>query len=306
MKDLLDRAIYVFIRGAIALLTVIPHPARVRIFATLLQLFLRCSPRYQGICHRNLDQVFPDLSPNERQAILTKSTESIGRLISDSLRLPYLNLEWCHKNITIAPSLQKLMNTPHPRGVLFVSGHIGSFEIMAHFMGTVGHPLNAVARTFKNPYLEAYFKKVRTSSGNRIIARKGASKEIVTTLGEGQKVALLFDQNVTRKHAVFVDWFGRTAATTFAPALAIIRSRCEVVVTSIVFRDDKYIVNLDYCDFQAILDDIHSDEQEKIRQITQKLSTNLCKHILDYPEGWFWMHRRWKTTPEGVEEDFYN
>src|SRR5690606_20029609 len=103
---------------------------------------------------------------------------------------------------------------------MMATGHLGSFELLAHCVSMYGFPISFVVRPFKLERLNAWWSGIREAAGNRAIARSGAFKEILKELTSGRDVAVLFDQNVTRNHAVFVDWFGRPAATTRTVALA--------------------------------------------------------------------------------------
>jgi KDO2-lipid IV(A) lauroyltransferase len=169
---------------------------------------------------------------------------------------------------------------------------------MGHAIGMMGYPLAAVARRFRSPLLDRWWTGLRQSSGNRIIGRRGAFKEIVSTLQEGVSVAVLFDQNVTRNHAVFVDWFGTLAATTKSVALAALRTEVALFVSSLRYLgNDRYQIDVVECDCSDIYRDSSLTSDEKVRIITQRISDVYCKMIAGFPEGWFWMHRRWKTQP---------
>jgi KDO2-lipid IV(A) lauroyltransferase len=117
---------------------------------------------------------------------------------------------------------------------------------------------------------------------------------------------VLFDQNVTRNHAVFVEWFGRPAATSKSVALAALRTEAPIFVASMHYLgDDKYRIEAVECDCRDVYNDATLSTDQKVEQITQLISTEYCKMIEAFPEGWFWIHRRWKTRPESEMEDTY-
>lgn len=141
-----------------------------------------------------------------------------------------------------------------------------------------------------------------------MIAREGATKEVLRQLEDGTNVGILFDQNVTRKHAVFVPWFGRLAATARTVGLAAMRTRCPVVVVSIKSdpASDSYKIVTEEVDLKEIYDNESLDLDDRILEVTRRVSDIFVQMIRNNPSEWFWMHRRWKTAPEGMPEDFYS
>jgi KDO2-lipid IV(A) lauroyltransferase len=147
---------------------------------------------------------------------------------------------------------------------------------------------------------------LREARGNTIIDRKGAFREICKNVDGGRSVAVLFDQNVKIKHAVFVDWFGKPAATTRAFALAAVKTRAPVFVASMKYLGaDNYRVNGVECDFKSLYADETLEDEVKVQRITEQISAIYCAMIEEFPEGWFWLHRRWKTRPPGEAERVY-
>ena len=138
----------------------------------------------------------------------------------------------------------------------------------------------------------------------RAIAVRGASE--TTRRPWMEDVAVLFDQNVTRNHAVFVPWFGVPAATTRAVALSALRTEAPVVVAGVGYLgNDRYEVMAEECDFAELYrrEDLSSDQ--KIEIMTADMSARYVGMIRRFPGEWFWMHRRWKTRPEGEAENIY-
>jgi KDO2-lipid IV(A) lauroyltransferase len=230
----------------------------------------------------------------------------MGRLIADTIRLSSLEAEWVERHVDIPILDRYIAAHAGGKGVLIATGHLGSFELLGHAIGLVGHPLAAIARRFKSRRFDTWWTELREARGNRIIDRAGAFKEMIRAIESGTSVAMLFDQNVKINHAVFVDWFGKSAATTRAFALAVIKTRAPVFVASIRYvGDDRYVVDAHECDFRAALDDASVSDEDRIEIITQEISRRYCDMIRAFPEGWFWLHRRWKTRPEGQAERVY-
>ena len=129
---------------------------------------------------------------------------------------------------------------------------------------------------------------------------------MVRLLKSGMDVGVLFDQNITRNHALFVDWFGRPAATTKALALAALKTEAPIFVVALIQKDvDRNFYECGECNCSDIYSNTVLSKNEKLLQITESLVRRYESLILKNPESWFWMHRRWKTAPEGNAEDFY-
>lgn len=294
------------LRFVFSLLSLLPQRWRVALFSGLWRCVFVLVPRVRRTAMKNLEIAFPGHSDSWRRALLRKNAREMGRLLADTIRLSSLSAEWVQQHVAI-PALERYKAAHGETGVLIATGHLGSFELLGHAIGLWGYPLSAVARRFKSPRLDAWWRGLREARGNTIIDRQGAFKEIVRTLQSGRSVAVLFDQNVKLNHAVFVDWFGKPAATTRAFALAALKTEAPVFVAAMVYcGDDKYKVEAVECNFGELYRNGSMSDAEKVDVITATISNHYCQMIRGFPEGWFWIHRRWKTRPEGEPETVYS
>jgi KDO2-lipid IV(A) lauroyltransferase len=306
MKTCLNYIAYLTVRGLFLLLGLLSQRARVALFGGVFRLVFLLVPRVRATILTNLALAFPDKDEQWRRSLMRGNATEMGRLLADTIRLASLDAPWVEQHVDIPILNRYIAAHAGGKGVLVATGHLGSFELLGHAIGLVGHPLAAIARRFKSPQLDSWWTKLREARGNRIIDRTGAFKEMVRTIESGTSVAMLFDQNVKINHAVFVDWFGTSAATTRAFALAVVKTRAPVFVASIRYvGDDHYVVDANECDFSSVLDDTCVSDEERIEIITAEISRRYCEMIRAFPEGWFWLHRRWKTRPEGELEKVY-
>lgn len=243
MSALTDYIIYLSVRFALFVLGLIPYRLQVIIISSLLKLATIIRPKYKKIALLNLRQAFPQKSEKEIQDIFRRSFDSLGRLVADSARLHSLDADWVRTHVEFPRHDEycQLKEKYKGRGLLIATGHLGSFELLAHGAAVYGVPLSFVVRNFKAKKLDDWWRSVREANGNRVIARKGAYRRVVRSLKSGNDVGILFDQNVTRNLAVFVDLFGRPAATTRALALAALQCEPLVIVASIRYLgEDRY------------------------------------------------------------------
>jgi KDO2-lipid IV(A) lauroyltransferase len=309
VKEIGELIAYALVRILVATLGVLPQSARVALFGSLFRGAFAIIPRLRRTIEQNLKLAFPEKDAEWRKNIARKNAIELGRLLADTVRLPSLTPEWgeSHVEIQVLEQYRARLNQDPSRGILIATGHLGSFELLGHAIGLRGLPLAAVARKFQSQRFDAWWTGLREARGNKIIDRRGAFKEVVNTISSGISAAILFDQNVTRNHAVFVNWFGVPAATTRAVGLAALRTGAPIYVASIRYcGDDRYSVDALECDYSDIYEDDKLSSDEKVVLITQRLADRYCEMIRKFPEGWFWLHRRWKTRPEGDSVPMYS
>lgn len=309
MKHIGEIVAYGIVRALVAVLGVLPQSGRVALFGGLFRLCFAALPRLRTTLQRNLQLAFPEKDAAWRKDIIRKNATEMGRLLADTVRLPSLTPEWglAHVEIPVLEQYRARLHEDPSRGILIATGHLGSFELLGHAIGLRGLPLAAVARKFQSRRFDSWWTGLREARGNKIIDRRGAFKEVIATISSGMSAAILFDQNVTRNHAVFVDWFGVPAATTRSVALAALRTGAPIYVASIRYcGDDRYCVDALECDYSDVYRDEGLSSDEKVVLITQRLADRYCDMIRNFPEGWFWLHRRWKTRPESDDVKIYS
>jgi len=180
------------------------------------------------------------------------------------------------------------------RGVVFPTAHIGSWEVNALAHGLVFGSLKVVARSLDNPGLEARLRSVRTQGGNVVIYKQKALAQILRTLREGGSVGILVDQNVQEKDGIFVDFFGRAAATTTVAAALAVKTGCALVPGHTRrLPSGRYRVTYE----PALRCTPTGDRAADIAALTQKATSCIEAWIRAVPEQWLWMHRRWHTRP---------
>src|SRR5262249_35988741 len=137
-----------------------------------------------------------------------------------------------------------------------------------------------------------------------VFRRKGAFPEILKRLQGGEDVAILFDQNVKRNHAIFADFLGIKAATTKTLALAAIRTGAPVGI-GVMHESSPGSFTL-LCDEIPTAPREGETPDELVLRITESLNAAASRFIRAHPENWFWIHRRFKTRPPGESEGIYS
>lgn len=305
---MLDLLVYILVRCIFFSLNLLPLKLRIALLRLGFKVFLLLSKKYHRIALTNLKIAFPEAPESFYRETLDKMCESLARLIVDFARLPSIDRDWIESHVSI-PLMQRYLEIKREnpnKGILLVTGHIGSFELQAFILPLIASPISFVVRNFQLPRVDRWWNSIRERNGNKSIARQGAFKEVLRCLNSGRDVALLFDQNVKRNHAIFVDWFGKPAATTRAIGLAAVRTKATVIVAGLVpDGSERYKMLAKERDFAALYEDQNLDDEEKILRITTILSSDYEDMIRQYPPGWFWLHRRWKTQQKPEDDGKY-
>ncbi len=179
-------------------------------------------------------------------------------------------------------------------GILFLIAHYGNWEVPGIHNGFLGIcPLNFIVRRLDNPYLEERVRRFRSVSGNGIFYRGESPFQIVRALKNNACVAVMMDQN-TAKDAIFVDFFGKKAATPRAMASLSLKLNTPILpMFSHPTEKGTYRVEVGpFIETAAT-----GDAQQDVLVRTQACEAFIESVIRKQPEPWMWFHRRWKTRP---------
>ena len=245
----------------------------------------------------NLRIAFPDVTEAQREQILRRSFQNLGRLLAEFTHFPDLNKANISQHVIHDGLENYLEGLGRGRGVIFMTAHFGAWEMSSFAHALYGYPLKFVVRPIDNPRVEQLISSYRTLSGNMPIQRKQAARDILKALRHNEAVGILFDQNTTRSEGVFADFFGIPAATTPSIALFALRAGAAVIPGFLIWDKDlkKHRLRLDPPVDLVVTGDHAHDVLENTKRFNQILEN----YIRKYPDQWLWIHRRWKTRPEG-------
>ena len=185
--------------------------------------------------------------------------------------------------------IQELLRQGH--GLITVTGHLGGWELQAAAAATViAEPLTVAAVQQSNPYINRFIAKRRNAMGMQVAGTKEAMKLLLKALRNHQVIGLAADQNAGA-HAVFVDFFGKTAATHPGPAQLALKFNAPMLVA--------VAVRIGPAQFKILSQKVEIKEDDTVKTLTQRHVKILESFIRQYPEQYFWLHRRWKTRPPG-------
>ena len=176
-------------------------------------------------------------------------------------------------------------------GCIFVTPHIGNWELLPHVASLLRIPLVVVVRPLDNAYLERLVYKERADTGQIIIPKKNAFFMLKKALQQGKSIGILPDQST--QQGISVNFFGRKAWTTPAPAVLAVLYKRPIVVVACCHGENGY-------DLEGIVSDplwpgTYESEKEEIFRLTEEMNKKIEDVIRRYPDQYFWVHNRWKT-----------
>lgn len=240
-----------------------------------------------------------ELSLSEIKRIALHSFKHFGEFLMDIIKFPYLGEKKKNTLMFVEGEENLLEALKEKKGVLIFSAHYGSWEIAENFLTKKGK-LNIVVRALDNRLLEKELIKFRTGLGAKIIYKHQATKQILQSLRAEEMVAIVIDQNVQKHQAVFVDFFGKKAATTPSFAAFYLRTKSPVVPL-LCYPTSSHGYHLKL--LGPLKFTSSGDYSQDILKITQICTKIIEAQIRKNPDYWLWFHNRWRTRPDGEKEN---
>ena len=185
--------------------------------------------RHRRIAAENLEGALGDTLDAKARARLQRACwRHFGRITVDSLCVLQLDPRAVPGLVEVEGIELAREAYARGHGVMLFSGHFGHWELAALVQAYLGLPMTLVTRPLDNPVLESMLARLRTRSGNTVVPKRSAVREMLQTLGAGGGVAIVIDQDA-RESGVFVPFFGRPASTTPTPATLALRTGAPLV-----------------------------------------------------------------------------
>ena len=247
----------------------------------------------------NLRLAFPDKSDDEREQLLRECFHSLGRELGLFSQLSSRSLEQL-KDLIEVRNFEQLEEARRVHGnrLIFYTGHLGAWELTSFGVGMLGHPMTFLVRRIDNPRIEQLVDGVRSRFGNQTIDKLSAARSMLKILRSGSTpLGLLPDLNTLDDEAIFIDFFGVPAATTFVIAKLALRTNTPLLPVFAPWSEEKgkYLLSVE----PLIPIERSGDEEEDVRALTMKVTQVIENQIRQYPGQWLWIHKRWKTRPAG-------
>jgi len=261
---------------------ILPLTAHVKISQNIASILYNHVTKRKDVAIKNIKTAFPE-----------KSSETINKILINSYKffsfnfIQFLSFPKSTKSINIKIVGQDLMDEAllKNKGVIFISSHIGPWEILGYWLGVNGYQLRGIAQKQKNKGSNKFFQKKRELSGIKHIFRKTDLKILYNVLEENKILGLVSDQDAKNK-GIFIKFFNKYASTPKGAAKFYLNTRAPMIYGVCIqtgFQNYKI-------EFVPV-----KPKEESIKNITQEYTNILEGFIQRYPEQYFWFHNRWKT-----------
>ena len=243
--------------------------------------------RSKSLIHTNIRRAFPDINSNDLNKITRLMWNNYGRVFAEYIFIKDFRNGKLASNIQIDG--QEILNEiiRNNNQVVFISGHLSNFELMAMHLEKSGIKLSAIYRPLNNIFLNNIMERLRKRYICQYQIEKGLGglRKLISLKKQNFSTALMIDQRVSE--GILSKFFKEEALTTTIPAQLVKKFNIPVVPLDIErIGDLKFKITINK--------PIHFSKEDSIKNITDKLNSVLEEMIIKKPSQWIWSHNRWK------------
>jgi Kdo2-lipid IVA lauroyltransferase/acyltransferase len=292
-----DYAVYLVARVILCIVQMLTLPASRCLAGLLAWLAYRVDKRHRLVADDNLRRAFGDLyDARARDRMVRAVYQHFCLILVEIAHLPRkFHSDTWRRYLTLENGAAIVEGLLTDRPLLLVTGHFGNWEMGGYLLGLLGFSTHAIARKLDNPYLNDFFlHRFRQRTGQTILYKDGDFERIQSVLAGGGAIATLGDQDAGAR-GQFVDFFGRPASTHKAIALLALEYNATMVVIGSprLGGPMRYKIVAE----EVIRPEEYAGRPDAVRAITQRFTTALERLARQWPEQYFWLHRRWKHEP---------
>ncbi len=277
----------------LGIVRILPYRWAVGLGACIGGLLWRLRIRRE-ISMKNFRLCLPEYDEKTARKILWRSYRNFCRSMVEFALLPKLKGR-THDYVEFAGLDEAIELAESDQGMLLVTGHFGSWELLGASLSEAGLPLDFLVGEQTNPTVDDMINGIRSEMGIGIIHMGVAARGVFKSVKSGRAVAMLSDQDAG-KSSTIVQFFGVPAATPGGIGAFAIKLKCPIMTGGIVRQEDpvkhKVKIKILYPDY----DNLPDDKEEAIAEITQLYTDELEVIVREHPEMYFWPHRRFKST----------
>jgi len=252
------------------------------------------------VVERQIAAAFPGLGDAGVRRLARAAYENLGRTSIEAAMLSRLRREAVLDLFDGADGWESVERALRlRRGLIFVTGHLGNWELGGAYLAARGVPLDAIARRMSNPLFDRYLTETRSRIGMVVVHDAEAVRRTPRSLRNGRAVAFLADQGVLGLASTFVPFFGRPAKTPRGPAVFALRLQVPIVFgVAVRQRSGKFRLALEPVEVEDT-----GNRDRDVDAIVARYTAALERWVRRYPEQYFWHHRRWKHQRPGTPRE---
>lgn len=242
----------------------------------------------------NIQKAFPQMNKKEAVKMARTSLIHMGYTIVEFVSFPFFNKEDIDQCFEFeGDSLQILRDgLSHNKGVFMLSAHIGNGDLAVAALCYNQLPIHLVSKIFKTKWLNDFWFEARRKHGAQFISPRRSSYDILKALKKNDIVIFVLDQYTGPPNGILTTFFGHPTGTAWGPALLAQRSK-SVVIPAYSYRKKfgQYVIKAS----APIEFEEKETKEETLLYNTQKYNAAIEQMVLDHPEQWMWIHKRWKV-----------
>ena len=253
------------------------------------KIFEKIGPMFRSkkVIHSNIKRAFPNIDKQNLDKITNSMWNNYGRIFAEYIFIKDFREGKFSSNIVVEGQeiIEDLVK--NKKQVVFISGHLANFELMAMHLERSGVKLSAIYRPLNNIFLNSKIEKIRKNYICKYQIKKGLGgiKNLISLKRKKFSTALMIDQRVTE--GILSKFFNEEALTTTIPAQIVKKFKTPIIPV--------YIERIEDIKFKIIIKkQLNFAENETVQEITDKLNNVFEEMVLKNPEQWIWSHSRWK------------
>ncbi len=276
----------------------LPKPLQKGFVLALAKLAFFIDAKHKKVIRANLDFTIKDkMTPQHYRSVLKYCHKNLALVLLQVLRSSRISIKELEESVRFEN--REIIETALKEGkkIILISAHYGNWELGATAISALISSGTAIHKKMNDDYFEEYLMRSRTKFKMKMVEKRGAIKHLVKALREGSSVSVMIDQNIKEREGVLIDFLGKKATQTAAPAFLARKFDALIIPVLIHNRPEKENIITFY---EPIITPKTDDEQADILHSTQEQADWLSQAIIEHPEPWFWCHKRFKATHEEI------
>lgn len=295
----MHRVEYGALRSVGALLRLLPWDVACRFGEWLGQLGYWPFAIRRRVVVKQIAAAFPEYTNEQVHEVARQAYRNLGRYAVETILLPSLTKAQILSLVESDEGWSLVEAALHAgRGIIFVTGHIGSWELAGSYVAARGVPLDAIARRQANPLVDAYINRTRAAIGLTIYYDSEAVRRVPRSLREGHGVAFIADQGALGLASTFVPFFSMPAKTPRGAAVFAQRYKLGPLFAAALRQPNGK--------FRFAVEEIPlvdtGDRDADVDTIVALYTAALERCVRQAPAQYFWHHRRWRRQPPGTPD----
>ena len=288
---------YLFLKGFGFFISLLPESVALSLGRTLGEIGFFLDGEHRRVALGNLHMVFGrEKSEEEIRAIAKRTFQNLGMTSVECLRMHNLDAEEYKTRFEIEGLGILERVKAKGKGILLLLSHFGNWELMGLLTKEFESPVMVIVKPRRNKWIDRMITNLRKNSGLEVVPSDKAIWRMLEALSQNQVVGILTDQRAKQREGVMADFFGRKASTI--PALAVLAMRTGAPILPV------YLLRNGIGKYRLVVKEPielirTGNVKNDVVANTERVNRSLEEMIRQYPEQWFWVHRRWGRERSG-------